>query len=195
MQFQNETKSGALARAVDWMKRLHLGREEALAAAYPHTLSGGMRQRALIAMGTAGGAKTLLADEPTKGLDAPRAGQITGLFRQLQDRTLLCVSHDLRFARELADRISVTYAAQQVECCGRDAFFQRPLHPYSQLMLAALPENGLNASIGFAPPHQEYAGMGCHFYKRCPYASQRCRMPPPMVEREDRRVRCWRYAD
>lgn len=194
MEFGGISKKEAIGSAVSWMKRLHIGHEEQVARAYPHTLSGGMKQRALIAMGASGGAKTLLADEPTKGLDADRALRVVDVFRELGDRTILCVSHDLHFVREIADRVSVMYAAQQVEYCGKDEFFSDPLHPYSRLMLEALPENGLRAGPGFAPPHGDYAALGCHFRSRCPCAFKRCGEAPPMVECGGRKVRCWQYA-
>ena len=187
-------KKVALARAVDWLRGLRFGDEEALAEAYPHTLSGGMKQRVMIAMGTIAGAGVLLADEPTKGLDSEKIDAVISLLKRLDDKTLLCVSHDLRFAREIADDISVMYSAQQVETCSRDEFFSNPLHPYSRLMLEAMPENGLRAGEGYAPPTDE-APTGCRFYSRCPSAQKKCHSPPPLVRLGARKVRCHIYAD
>lgn len=195
MEKQSMPKKHALLAAVDWMKRLHLGNEEALASAYPHTLSGGMRQRALIAMGAISGAPLLLADEPTKGLDGERVETVTELFRELGDRTLLCVSHDLNFVKSIADYVCVMYAAQAVEYCTCEEFFSGPLHPYSWLTLEAMPENGLKAHMGFAPTHGEMSNMGCRFYSRCPYRRERCSSAPPVIEKDGRKVRCWMYAD
>ena len=195
MEKRAASRRTAMSAAVDWMKRLNLGSEEKLAAAYPHTLSGGMRQRALIAMGAITGAPILLADEPTKGLDGERIETVTDLLRRLTDRTILCVSHDLRFARLVADKICVMYAAQAVEQCDSGAFFSEPLHPYSRMILEAMPENGLKADMGFAPPHSEAGRMGCRFYDRCPRRGAKCAQAPPMAEREGRKVRCWLYAD
>lgn len=188
-------RNQARSAAVEWMKRLRLGNEEQLAGAYPHTLSGGMRQRALIAMGAIAGAPLLLADEPTKGLDGERVETVTELFREFNGRTLLCVSHDLNFVRKIADYVCVMYAAQMVEYGPRDDFFNKPLHPYSRLTLEAMPENGLKVSMGFAPSHEAFSRLGCHFYDRCPYHTERCKNAPPMVDRGDRKVRCWLYAD
>ena len=154
-----------------------------------------MKQRVLIAMGSASGAKILLADEPTKGLDEERVELVIELIRQLKGRTLLCVSHDLHFAEAVADRVCVMYASQQVEECSREAFFGEPLHPYSRMMLEALPERGMRGDFSFAPPHEKYGEMGCHFYSRCPQRSGLCRKKPPLVERGGRKVRCWQYAD
>lgn len=189
------SKKRAFSAAVDWMKRLHLGNEERLASAYPHALSGGMRQRALIAMGAITGAPLLLADEPTKGLDSERVDTVTELFRTLKDRTLLCVSHDLNFAKSIADYVCVIYASQAVENCTCEAFFNNPLHPYSRMTLEAMPENGLKAQMGFAPTHEEFSRLGCHFYDRCPHHMERCKVAPPMIEKDGRKVRCWIYAD
>lgn len=188
-------KKRALPAAINWMKRLHLGNEEKLAASYPHTLSGGMRQRALIAMGAITGAPLLLADEPTKGLDGERVETVTELFRELHDRTLLCVSHDLNFVKSIADYVVVMYAAQTVEYCTCEEFFAGPLHPYSRMTLEAMPENGLKAHMGFAPTHEEQSAMGCRFYGRCPYRKEQCQQAPPMAEKNGRKVRCWMYAD
>jgi peptide/nickel transport system ATP-binding protein len=188
-------KKAALVTAIEWMKKLNLGNEEKLAAAYPHTLSGGMRQRVLIAMGAISGAPVLLADEPTKGLDGERVETVTDLFLALAGRTLLCVSHNLNFVKTIADFVCVMYSAQQVEYCGGGDFFKEPLHPYSRMALEAMPENGLKVSMGFAPAHQGLEGLGCRFYSRCPQRSKRCQAAPPLAEKDGRKVRCWLYAD
>ena len=188
-------KKTALISAVEWMKKLNLGNEEKLASAYPHTLSGGMRQRALISMGAISGAPVLLADEPTKGLDGERVETVTDLFFALDDRTILCVSHNLNFVETIADLVCVMYSAQQVEYCTNSEFFSEPLHPYSRMILDAMPENGLKANMGFAPTHKGLESIGCHFYSRCPHRSDRCQLAPPLVEKHGRKVRCWLYAD
>jgi peptide/nickel transport system ATP-binding protein len=188
-------KNKALTAAVAWMKKLRIGNEEQLASAYPHTLSGGMRQRALISMGAISGAPVLLAYEPTKGLDGERVEIVTDLFRALEGRTLLCVSHNLNFVKTIADFVSVMYSAQQVEYCTMEEFFEEPLHPYSRMTLDALPENGLKANMGFAPTHKDIESIGCRFYSRCPHRSERCQSAPPLVEKRNRKVRCWLYAD
>lgn len=195
MEKQKADRKTALAKAIDWMRSLNLGNEVALAAAYPHTLSGGMRQRALIAMGAISGAPVLLADEPTKGLDGERIETVTELFSQLSDRTILCVSHDLNFVKAIADEVCVMYASQMVESCRAEAFFEAPLHPYSRMILMAMPENGLQAAVGFAPPQADRLKNCCRFYDRCPDRSERCKEAPPMVTVGERKVRCWRYAN
>ena len=195
MTFQKLPRRAALDRAVDWMRQLKLGSEERVARSYPHTLSGGMKQRVLIAMGVAAGAEVLLADEPTKGLDQSRIRSVIDLFEKLGDKTILCVSHDLRFTRAVADQVCVMYAAQQIEWCRKDDFFRQPLHPYSQMLMEALPENGMKAPGGFAPSQGNKCGAGCRFYDRCPHRRDVCRTPPPVADINGRKVRCHLYAD
>lgn len=162
--------------------------------AYPHQLSGGMKQRAVIASGTIAKSRLILADEPTKGLDAQRIGGIAEIFNRMSDSALICVTHDLYFARAVAETVGVMYAAQMVELSPVKDFFEHPLHPYSQMMIGSLLENGMHYEKGFAPDHQEYDQYGCRFYPRCPYATDRCKQAPPMADVDGRKVRCWIYA-
>lgn len=186
----------AVEKAIVTMKRFDLKNEEKLAGEYPHMLSGGMRQRAMISMGVVENAPVLLADEPTKGLDSRRIDQVADAFLKLQEQAILCVTHDIRFAGRIAGKVAVLYASQQVEYASHDDFFRNPLHPYSQALLAALPENGLHADMGFAPPRENREEAGaCHFYSRCPYRSGECRKTPPLFSvAGGRKVRCWKYA-
>ena len=166
-----------------------------VASAYPFMLSGGMRQRALIAIGLASGAELILADEPTKGLDTKRIEIVIEMFQKLEDRTILCVTHDLRFAETIADRIIVMYASQEIEEGSKAAFFKEPLHPYSEAMIKALPENGLEINVGFASPRKASENaFRCHFYDRCPYKREKCLQNPPFVTIGDRKVKCWKYV-
>ena len=87
------------------------------------------------------------------------------------------------------------YAAQAVEQCASEDFFSEPLHPYSRMILQAMPENGLKADMGFAPPNNDTFRGGCRFYDRCTWRSAKCVHAPPMAERDGRKVRCWHYAD
>lgn len=180
-----------------FLRKFGFEESERVAKSYPFMLSGGMRQRVLISMGIAADAEMILADEPTKGLDADRIAMVVEAFSKLKDRTLLCVTHDLRFAKEVATKISVMYASQQIEICDSTDFFTNPLHPYSCAMLKALPENGLHANMGFAPPKaNDKMRLGCHFKERCPYQKERCwTETPPLITVKNRKVRCWKYAD
>ncbi len=190
------SKKDATALAVTLLESFGLENGAALCRNYPFQLSGGMRQRVLVAMGIAAGADLVLADEPTKGLDNRRIAQVADAFQQLGDRTLVCVTHDLRFAKTISSHVVVMYASQQIESSSSEAFFYEPLHPYSRTMLEALPENGLQTNMGFAPAREDSDAQSCcHFYGRCPYASQKCLKMPPMVSVGERKVRCWKYAD
>ena len=190
-----ETSADRRHFAIRLLTRFGFGNADTVSRAYPHRLSGGMKQRVLIAMGTAREAQLILADEPTKGLDKQRGEEVIQVFKALQDRTLLCVTHDLAFAKAVSDKIVVLYASKVLEYGTRNDFFSRPLHPYSQALLAALPENGLQVLDGFAPPHEELCRSGCVFFARCPKRMKQCKTEPPFFHYGMQKVRCWRYAD
>lgn len=183
------------AFAIRLLKRFSIGNEEKVSRQYPHMLSGGMKQRVLIASGTARGAQLVLADEPTKGLDKNRVAEVMQIFQEMPDITLLCVTHDLLFAQGLASQIVVLYAATVLEYGTQQDFFTCPLHPYSQALIAALPENGLQVLDGFAPPRAELCRGGCVFAARCLHRTEQCNQEPPFFYRGTQKVRCWRYAD
>ena len=184
----------AESRAVELLKSFRLGREETIAKQYPFTYSGGMRQRALIAMGISAGAEVLFADEPTKGLDETRVKLTAEAFNALEGKTLVCVTHDLGFARSVSSRVSVMYAANQVEAASTEELFRNPLHPYTRDMLAAMPENGLHFRPGYAPAHSDAGTAGCKYALRCDRCSEKCRETPPLFDLGGHQVRCWQYA-
>lgn len=186
-------RKAAWEQAVEALGRLDFEEPGQWARRYPHQFSGGMKQRALVAMGTVAGGRMLLADEPTKGLDDERREEVVSLFQGLTGMSLLCVTHDLDFARRIGDRISVMYAGQIVETCGKEEFFREPWHPYSRMMIRALPENGFHFPKGFAPSHMDYEGMGCRFAPRCPDRGEGCGEQPPWAESGERRALC-RYV-
>ena len=126
IEHQKIGKKEAIAEAVKLMKRFHIGDEEEVAAQYPFTYSGGMKQRAMIAMGIIAGADMILADEPTKGLDEERIEMVVDAFHSLKDQAVLCVTHDLNFAREISDSISVMYASNQVEYASAKELLEHP---------------------------------------------------------------------
>ncbi len=195
MEHKGYTKAQAIEASVSLLRQFQLGDEEAVARAYPHQLSGGMRQRAMIAMGAAADAAVLFADEPTKGLDQERVELVVRAFAALQGKTILCVTHDLEFAEQISDDICVMYAAHLVEFSSKEEFFSAPLHPYSKALLLSQPKHGLRCEIGFAPPREAGDKTGCPFYRSCPERTARCREMPPMAEIGTRKVRCWLYAD
>ncbi len=186
-------RKAAEERAVELLKRFHLGKEETIARQYPFTYSGGMRQRALIAMGISAGAELLFADEPTKGLDETRVKLTAEAFNTLEGQTLVCVTHDLSFARSVSSRVCVMYAANQVEEAETEELFRNPLHPYTRDMLAAMPENGLRFRPGYAPAHNDAGTAGCKYRLRCDRCSEKCREMPPLFRIGGHQVRCWQY--
>lgn len=189
---QKVKKRNAIQIAQEWLDKVGLKPVEKIAGAYPHTLSGGMKQRALIAMGMAGGAKILLVDEPTKGLDRERIEQVEELFKNLKGLTILCVTHDLRFAQNIADKICVMYGGESVEFADKDSFFSEPKHPYSQMLLASLPENGMECPENFTPPIEKK--MGCLFYYRCPNRISTCADDIKTIAVGNHQVRCCQYV-
>ena len=166
MEHRGYSKKKAFLASIPLLKRFQLGREEQLAKGYPHTFSGGMRQRAMVAMGISAGARIIFADEPTKGLDQKRVDLVADTLNRLETEALLCVTHDLQFAAAVCRRVCVMYAAQQVEYGSAAQVLGQPLHPYTQAMVRAMPENGMHVQEGFAP--ETVSGSGCRFRARCP---------------------------
>ncbi|MCY0386935.1 ABC transporter ATP-binding protein [Robbsia sp. Bb-Pol-6] len=157
--------------------------------AYPHQLSGGMNQRVMIAMAIACNPKLLIADEPTTALDVTIQAQIMTLLRNLQrDRgmAMVLISHDLAVVSEIADRVAVMYAGEVVEQQRVPAVFERPHHPYTEALLAAIPEHNRGArrlaALGGMVPGRYDRPQGCLFAPRCPYVEDACRAArPPLV--------------
>ena len=189
-------KKASVKKSIEVMKILNMGNEEELAGSFPHTFSGGMRQRAMIAMGIIAGAKILLADEPSKGLDEKRVELVVDSFNRLTDESLLCVTHDLLFASRISDHICVLYSAAQVEYAPTEKILNDPLHPYTRDMVKAIPENGMIVdSAGFAPSHDDFGRGGCRYRHRCIECTEKCGEMPPLFSVGDRKVRCWLYEN
>jgi len=166
---------------------------------YPFQLSGGMKQRVMIAIALAGNPKVLIADEPTTALDVTIQAQILDLLRRLQAErgmSLLLITHDLGVVAQMAHRIGVMYAGEIVEEAPREAFFTAPRHPYTQKLFAALPElsrrGGRLETIAGQVPALSAMPSGCRFAERCPHAWERCRAeaPPWYDAGAQHRVRC-----
>jgi len=186
------------ARALELLRQVEIPDAEARLAAFPHQLSGGMAQRVMIAMAIACHPKLLIADEPTTALDVTVQAQVLALLLKLQrerDMTLLLITHDLAVVAETARRAFVMYAGQVVETGPVPRIFEAPLHPYTQALIAALPEHNrdrtrLQAIPGVVPgahdrPH------GCLLHPRCEYALERCRSERPALEGSPpRQARC-----
>ena len=185
-------KDKSIKESIALLSRFNIGDEEKRAYQYPHTFSGGMKQRAMIAMGISAGADIVLADEPTKGLDNRRIEMVENCFKLLEDKTYVCVTHDLNFAKSVGDKISVMYDSMQLEYAGAEELFNNPYHPYTIDIINAMPENGLKNpgkffDVSSAPKE------GCRYRHICRYAFERCKEVPPMIEKENgRKVRCFR---
>lgn len=165
---------------------------------YPHQFSGGMRQRAMIAMGLACNPTLIIADEPTKGLDVTIQAQIIELMRELvKDRgaSMLIITHDLAVAAELCDRIAVMYSGEIVEISEIKDFFRKPSHPYCKGFLLSLPSNGMKPIPGTSPSLINVP-QGCRFHPRCEHAMEKCKLEHPEMYELDNglKVRCFLYA-
>ena len=183
--------------ALEMLKSLGLKEPAKRYAEYPHQLSGGMRQRVLAALSITGQPSLLIADEPTKGLDAVARVQVVDLLRQLTRETnaaLLLITHDIKVAASLCDEIAVMYSGEIVEKGSAEQVVNYPFHPYTQGLLAAQPEKGLYPIPGCSPSLLEDA-PGCKFYSRCANKQDKCNCQP-VLNREvnGTYVRCLNIA-
>ncbi|UCC71791.1 MAG: ABC transporter ATP-binding protein [Gemmatimonadota bacterium] len=165
---------------------------------YPHELSGGMRQRAMIAMALACDPDVLLADEPTTALDVTIQAEILDLLCELQERlgmAMIFVSHDLGVVAQIADRVIVMYAGQVLEEGATEGIFSRPRHPYTEGLLRSTPKLTAKlprlATIAGSVPSPKRWPAGCRFHPRCPHAWDRCREDVPPLLAVDQPSRCW----
>jgi oligopeptide/dipeptide ABC transporter ATP-binding protein len=189
----------AKAKAVDLLRGVHLRSPEQRAREYPHQFSGGMQQRAMIAMGLALGPELLIADEPTTALDVTIQAQVLDLLREIRARhgtAILFITHDLGVVAELCDWVYVIYAGVIVEQGAVAELFARPGHPYSQALLRSTPTvrtaQAELVSIRGQIPSPWDLPPGCRFAERCPHRFGRCAAEPPDVSvGPDHFARCW----
>ena len=196
-------KKEAMEEAVRMMQAVGIANPEVRAHEYPHQMSGGMRQRVMIAMALACQPQILIADEPTTALDVTIQAQILDLIRELNESmgtSVVFITHDLGVVSELCDTVIVMYTGHIVEQAPVKELFESPKHPYTKGLLNAIPKitrerNPLETIEGMVPNPTERI-EGCSFSPRCPYATDQCRkVEPPMAELSDGRlVRCWQYA-
>jgi peptide/nickel transport system ATP-binding protein len=176
---QDVPKKQAWSRAVELLDMVGIPQPETRARQYPHEFSGGMRQRAVIAMALANDPDVLIADEPTTALDVTVQAQILEVFQRIQrqmHKSVVIITHDLGVVARVADRVQVMYAGRAVEKAPVDALFARPGHPYTQGLLDSLARPGSERLIPIAgsPPNMLKPPPGCAFAPRCSHAQQRC---------------------
>jgi peptide/nickel transport system ATP-binding protein len=191
----------AQARAADMLNLVGISEPGRRLREYPHQMSGGMRQRVMIAMALACNPKLLIADEPTTALDVTIQAQILDLMRTLREETgtaIILITHDLGVVAELADEVAVMYAGRIVEHASVETLFARPEHPYTVGLLGSMPrldleQERLPAIEGLVPNPLEPIS-GCRFQPRCPFAIERCRREDPqlMAIGNAHAAACWR---
>ena len=194
-------KSEAKTQAVEMLRKVRIPSPELRARDYPHQLSGGMRQRVMIAMALACNPQLLIADEPTTALDVTIQAQILDLMRTLRAElgtAIILITHDLGVIAELADDVAVMYAGKVVERCAVERLFSEPQHPYTVGLLGSIPrlhleQKRLSAIEGIVPDAAAFPA-GCRFHPRCPFAVERCRneIPPLMEISPNHSAACWR---
>lgn len=167
---------------------------------YPHELSGGMKQRAVIAMALILSPKLLVLDEPTSALDVSVQAQIMNLLKRLKrelDLSLIFITHDIALSSDICDKLAILYAGEVVELASADDIFSAPRHPYTQLLLESIPRLRMEKKPRFikgSPPDLIAPPSGCRFRPRCPYFFYLCKEGPPTIDIDERHVvRCWLY--
>ena len=201
---QNMGKKEAKQRTMELLRQVQISRPESVYKAYPHELSGGMRQRAMIAMAISCKPKLLIADEPTTALDVSIQAQILKIMRKInkeEGNSIILITHDLGVIAEMADRVAVMYAGQIVEECDVFTLFKDPKHPYTRGLMKSTPTmkriseklDTINGSV----PNPLQMPEGCRFHPRCPSATDRCTSSEPGIEEveADHQVRCFLYTD
>lgn len=177
---QNVTKAEARSQALEMLKKVAIASPETRLDQYPHELSGGMKQRVMIAMAIACNPKLLIADEPTTALDVTVQAQILDLLDELRrksDMAILLITHNLGIVAQYADRVAVMYSGKVVEEGSVETIFENPAHPYTQGLLNSLPKNQVGATLETIPgmvPHPARLPEGCAFHPRCKEVYEPC---------------------
>jgi peptide/nickel transport system ATP-binding protein len=196
----------AMAKTVDMLKLVHIPNAERRVKEYPHQLSGGMRQRVMIAMALSCNPKLLIADEPTTALDVTIQAQILELLNELKSKlhmAVMLITHDMGVIAETAQRVVVMYAAKVAEEAPVGDLFKEPLHPYTQGLLRSIPRIDLDAKekvrleaiAGTVPTLRGNIAPGCRFAPRCPFTKPVCTEKDPVIKEVKRghKVACWLY--
>ncbi|WP_251552122.1 ABC transporter ATP-binding protein [Neobacillus muris] len=202
---QKHTKQEAYQMAIELLRMTGIPSPEKRIDEYPHQLSGGMRQRVMIAMALACKPKLLIADEPTTALDVTIQAQILDLILELNEElgmAVVFITHDLGVVAEICTRVVVMYLGQVVEEANVEDLFTNPLHPYTKGLMKSIPQIEGNRSeklnvIGGTVPALTDIPKGCRFATRCEYANDLCKEKAPDLQLHEghHKVRCWHYAD
>ncbi len=197
---QKVSKKEAIEKAIEMLRKVGIPSPEKRVYEYPHQLSGGMRQRVMIAMALSCNPKLLIADEPTTALDVTIQAQILELMKELKDEfntAIMMITHDLGVVAEVCDRVAVMYAGKVVEYSDVKTIFGRPQHPYTWGLLKSIPKLEGNPerlmTIEGVVPNPLYLPEGCKFHPRCRFATDKCRESEPEIEdlKPGHSVRCW----
>ena len=196
---QDLSSRAAKIRAIELLGEMGMPNPRTQADRYPHQLSGGMRQRAVIAMALSCNPALLIADEPTTALDVTVQAQILQLLRRLRKdfgSSIILITHDMGVVADIADRVMVMYAGRVVERAPRDAIFATPGHPYTIGLLNSIPpmhgpRTARLPSIPGSPPLLTQLPTGCAFQPRCPFRHDRCIEQPPLIQRGTQDMACW----
>ncbi|WP_017729651.1 ABC transporter ATP-binding protein [Halalkalibacterium ligniniphilum] len=199
-------KKEALNRSIEMLKLVGIPSPEKRVHQYPHELSGGMRQRVMIAMALACNPELLIADEPTTALDVTIQAQILELMKDLQNRlgmSIIMITHDLGVVAETCDYVAVMYCGKVVEYADVKTLFKNPRHPYTVGLLNSLPRHDQDTEdeelyvIKGSVPNPAELPKGCRFAPRCPFASEICKERLPDLEQDElgNQIRCWIYSD
>ncbi|WP_206917630.1 ABC transporter ATP-binding protein [Alicyclobacillus suci] len=199
LRHRKMNRKDALARAIEMLKFVGVPRADQIVREYPHQLSGGLRQRVMIAMAMVCEPKLLIADEPTTALDVTIQAQVLDLMRKMRSdfgTAIILITHDLGVVADMADHVVVMYAGQVVESANADDLFEEPKHPYTKALLQSIPsiEKDLDVlySIPGTVPDAAAFPVGCRFAERCPVAQESCsqRMPTLREISTNHFVRC-----
>jgi peptide/nickel transport system ATP-binding protein len=177
---------------------LQVGLSESVLDRFPHELSGGMKQRVVIAMALLLRPKIVIADEPTTALDVLVQAQIINVLKELkkQGLSIVLISHDIGIISEIAEKIAIMYAGEIVEFGNLDEIYRSPMHPYTVALLNSTPKLKTESKITVlegAPPSMINLPEGCKFYDRCPHAMDKCRKNPAKINTKSGYVMCWLY--
>jgi peptide/nickel transport system ATP-binding protein/oligopeptide transport system ATP-binding protein len=204
MLHQKLSKEEAYERAIEMLKLVKIPRAEKIVDEYPHQLSGGMRQRVMIAMALACQPKLLIADEPTTALDVTIQAQILEIMNELKNKlntSIMLITHDLAVIAEMADHVIVMYAGKVVEDAPITELFKNPRHPYTIGLMSSIPslvkEGQRLETIPGIVPNPLYLPKGCYFHPRCKYANDECKKAQPELRElaPNHKVACFRAEE